>query len=381
MMLQQAIWWPNERVDLPDFENIQIFGEQDFLAYNQSFFTTQAQFIVSGFVTTVVSGLNVSVSGDDGVLLNTSPTGGNQLYLCPTGHGTVLPAGQTVGPVTLTDNSTNYIHIQVTTDNPITVPPVNFSTPALRVFWDPTLDSGQGGEFLQSVSTAQFLNVQLVINTTGFVVNNNMIPIASVVCAGGSAGAPLDARPNYWTLRRGQITGGSYNEQANFDFTLNQYTEPVDTDFSSADKALESFKDWMDLVMTQIKWMKFGVGSGLPWFATAGGNLNQIGDPYEMVGGGIFTWTLSGGAGSSGTLAFTANINFLIPGTAFTNTILLANSPITIPANDYVVYVTIVPTGNTNIVPVVVAASAYVPAPNQEIIVWRLSDAVSIGTS
>ena len=76
-------------------------------------------------------------------------------------------------------------------------------------------------------------------------------------------------------------------------------------------------------------------------------------------------------------LAWTAAITFLIPHTAFTNTINIGN--LTLNADNKVAYVDIDETSNAVLTPVVVTSAAFTFAPGRLIIARRISSVAYVG--
>lgn len=342
-MLHKIRFLENERVDKPDHDQIQEFVADDFKAYNRHFFTSEEKRIIKGFAASVTSGLNISVAVDGSALFNTEDTDGNEFYLGESGHAALT--------ATLTNGATNYIHLQISSGNT--------GTSATRVFWDPSLNSGDGGEFLQSIDTEEYLDVQLYITTTGFSTDADKIPLATMVASGGAVISTIDNRNLFFRLGKGHTLNQTY------DFTLSSPTEPATSSFTGGDKDIESLKDWMDFVMTTIKQMK----GTTYWFEEPPSNLAAT--TIAMTGGGTFAWD-----SGSGQLTWSAAITFLIPNTAYTNQI--SSGSLTMSDNQ-VAYVDIDRTSNATLTPTVVNSSAFTYDKDRLIIARRISSVAYVG--
>jgi len=115
-----------------------------------------------------------------------------------------------------------------------------------RAFWDQTAAGGQGGEFSQIIDTFIFLKANLSINTSNFTGDADKVPICEVdVDGGGVITAIREGRSQLFRLGRpGDV---------NFDFAWSSRTEPIDTQFTGADKDINDLKEWMDAVMSRIR--------------------------------------------------------------------------------------------------------------------------------
>ena len=268
-MLHRILIHENERVDKPDFDNVFTFFDDDFKAYNRHFLTDADKWILKGFNVSQVAGFNFQVIVANSALLNTEKADGNELYLGEATHAVLIGA---VAP-----NVTTYLHLVVTENNT--------GTPATRVFWDPSLNDGEGGEFLQTVDTERFLDVTLFATTTGFVAAADKIPLATITSNGIQITSIVDNRNLFFRLGKGEP------ENIDFEYVLPSPVEPANTSFTGGDKDIVSMKDWMDLVMTRLKKLS-GDDS---WFSDSSGfNLESLfvdlGNTV-ITGGGTISYT------------------------------------------------------------------------------------------
>lgn len=312
-LLHKIRFLENQRVDKPDFDKLQAFVEDDFKAYNRHFLTDADRWVVKGFVVAdqPPGGLSIEVSVDGGAAFNTQAPGENEFYLGEAGHAALAAV--------VSDAATNYVHLHVVSGNT--------DTSATRVFWDPTLNDGEGGEFLQTIDTEEFVDVELLINTTGFVADADKIPLAEVDAAGGVITAIRDRRSLYFRLGRGQPFDDTFNSP------LAGQTEPAQTSFTGGDKDINSLKDWLDLAMTRFK----EVSGEAHWFENTGGF--NITDLYTDLGNSLTTGggTIAYDGGNAFT--FSADLIIRVISTGTNYTIPTATESGQVLADDQVAYI------------------------------------------
>lgn len=352
-----------ERFDLPDFNSLQSFMENDFQLLNQNVLLKE-NMVLTGFTFARIGGppsLLLRLFIANGVMINAA------------GNGSMFVASNSVPNIDLTllDGTTTYVWLTLgNTDG----------TPGIRTFRDPNALDGAGAEFNLSVNTVNELSVTAHTSTVGFPGGDpTVIHLCKVTTAAGNITVIEDHRKLFFRLGQGGDTltpnftyawnkpssAGSYRAEGSPDLIANPDA------LIYGDKQLYTMKEWMNAVMSQIKEIKFGASAGY-WFSPAPGDLSQ--GYIAMTGGGVFNWNLG-----ANNLSFTQDINFLIPATAFTNTILAASSPISLNANNKVAYVDLDRTSNANLVPTVVLASAFVPQGDRIIIARRISNVVYVG--
>lgn len=340
-----------QRLDLPDYQNLQTLIQQDF-QYVNKFLNANENFIISGFTVehVVPPSLNISIVIANGVVMLAE--GDGNMF--------VVPSGTSALDITVLDGTTTYVWLTlsaVTGEN------------AIRTFWDPAANDGAGAEFTQAVDTQSTYELSANTSTVGFPAGDDtVIHICTVVASGGDITSIIDHRKMLFRLGRG---GDTIDQTYDYPFSEGS-TEPdpdLEVDgaaFVSGDKQLATFKDWMDAVMTSIKSIK----GTTYWTDTASTSLNVGG--IAMTGGGTFAWD-----SGTGVLSWSAAITFLIPQTAFTNTVAIGN--LTFSADDQIAYVDIDLTSNAALTPTVVAAAAFTPASGRLIIARRISSVAYVG--
>ncbi len=225
-LLQRSRVLPQQRIDLPDYENIENFICADFKAIHKNIWSKE-NFVFSGFEATGTgtTDLAISLAGsscilgeDDGVVFIGAPS---------------LSALTTSS---LTPSSTNYVEISIGQDT---------GGADSRAFWDQTAAAGEGGEFSQIIDTYTFLEANLQINTTNFTGDADKLPICEVDVNGAGVITEIrDSRNLFYRLGRRSNTS--------FKYSWTSRTEPTDTQFSGADKDITSLKQFFDALMSRI---------------------------------------------------------------------------------------------------------------------------------
>ena len=226
-LLQATRILPQQRIDLPDYRNIEDFVCADFKAIHKNVWTDQ-NYVVSGFASsgTGTNTLTIEINGstaiygnDDGVLYIGAPS---------------LADLQTTA---LTPASTNYIELYINKDT---------GGADSRAFWDQTANAGAGAEFSQIVDTFSFTKANINISTSSFSGDVDKLRVCEVDVNGSGIITQIrDARNQFWRL------GTSVNPT--FSYSWASRTEPVNTQFTGADKDIKNMKDWANAVMSRIK--------------------------------------------------------------------------------------------------------------------------------
>jgi len=157
-VLQRVRTISNERLDLPDFLNVDAFGNSDWSEFIEKFISGDPK-IVKGFDITDPPGLigtdptSVSINIADSMMFHPTSTGG-------AGGFFVAPTGEPVQSLTLTAGQTNFIEMDQSTAT---------GAPDIRAIWDESGGpDGEGEEFTQTVDTVTNLEVTVTVNTSSF---------------------------------------------------------------------------------------------------------------------------------------------------------------------------------------------------------------------
>ena len=229
-LLQRTRILPNQRLDLPDFNNIEDFACADFKAIHKNVWTSQ-NFVFHGFNATGVGTNTLSIPVANGS------------FVLGANDGTLFIGASSLAPLattSLSPSTTNYIELYVNQDT---------GGADSRAFWDATANSGQGAEFSQIVDTFIFLQSNLKISTSNFSGDVDKVKICEVdVNGSGIITAIRDARDLFWRLGRGN--------NPTFSYSWGSRTEPASTSFTGADKDVANFKNWADAVMDGLREIK-----------------------------------------------------------------------------------------------------------------------------
>lgn len=366
----KVLMWQQERFDLPDFNYLQDYVSDDFKSQQKSLFTQANTYIVNGFNVLAAGGSSVSVNLQNCAVLYGGYDG--SLYSGP--------SAATVETFTLSANATTCIWA--------TVAMTDVTPTQVRTFWDPLggVPPGTGEEFQSAVIVKQALEVtishQVLVN---FPTGTDIIPIAKVTTnLGGAITAYQDCRNLLFRLGSGGNAPDIDNTTDWSGETRIDYTNATDANptllFAEGDRKNTCFKDWMNMVMSQIKEMKFGSATGglSAWYSPAPSSLSDA--DIDMTGGGVWSWNLA-----AGELSFTADANLLIPGTPYVNVIRFdTQSPIFLPAaypidGEFVAWVTINRGASSNLAVHVDTQDDYVPGPDKIIIARRIGNTVYVG--
>ncbi len=231
-LLQQTRILPNQRLDLPDYRNIEDFVCADFKAIHKNVWANN-NFVMSGFEPTggsigsdtlslVLANSSCLMGQDDGVLFIGAPS------LAP------------LSTQALTPNAVNYVELTIDKDT---------GGADSRAFWDATANGGQGGEFSQIVDTYVFLKANFSINTSNFTGDPNKIRICKVTVNNAGIITQIEDDRNL-LYRMGRSGNPGYT------FPWSSRVEPITTSFNGADKDILNMKQWMDAVMDGIREIK-----------------------------------------------------------------------------------------------------------------------------
>lgn len=286
----------DQRWDLPQYDNMLELIEQEFQHYAQGFVTPTNK-ILRNFVIENGGGLvaRVNITNGDSALFNTERSGNEDINL--------RKSTETQLTITLADNATNYVEVQVFE-----------MTGAADVvaLWDPTANGGDGEEFTQTVDTCLDQDTQLVSNTIAFTGDSDKLPLAEVVTAGGVITSITDAREPLFHLA------------SDFNFGSPR-----------SDMQIRNIKEMFDSITTRLK----EVAGTTNWYdAPAGSGLSLLGllerFNYNLVDGGTLSWDAT-----TGDLDWTAALRIIVASRAFNYTI--SAQTVTAIADGEVVYVTL----------------------------------------
>lgn len=175
---------PQQRLDLEDW-NALLFGmEADSKFWIKSLFAPTS-YVVKGFsVTGLGAPSPVAIPLDGSTLLNADNSGGFSWFVGDVGASPLL--------ATLQPSARNYIELELSRVD---------ATPLTRAFWDPSAQGGLGSEFTQTTNTMTNLQVTPVVLQGGFSGNPNRVKLAVVdTDSGNNVTAILDKRELFFRL-------------------------------------------------------------------------------------------------------------------------------------------------------------------------------------
>ena len=242
-LLQRTRVLSQQRLDLPDFNNLEDFVCADFKAMFKNSWTN-ANFVLSGFAPSGIGTDTLSIALANSVAIVGADDG--VMYI-----GAPSLAALTTN--SLTDDSPNYIELIIEQDT---------GGSDSRAFWDQTANSGAGAEFSQIIDTFTFIKASFAINTAGFTSDPDKIPICNATMASGTISTITDGRDMLFRLGRAS--------SPTFDFSWASRTEPATSAFTGADKDIEDMKEWMDAVMSRIR----ELDGGTYWYENSGVSLS-----------------------------------------------------------------------------------------------------------
>jgi hypothetical protein len=266
------------RVSVPDIRGIESAIRSDFDELLGGLITGAGKpFVVRGFEIEMAGSIGSSANSlqviveRSSLLHSTSATAGT-FFVVPVG----TPAqtlSSTINPKVVgsfTPGSLNYVGIEYSRQ-------VDNSTSIQRYFWSPATRS----EFVKTAPQAELLDYRLVISTSPFTANPNVLPLAVVETDGANNVLSVeDRRPLLFRLG----TAGAGSPDPTYEYSWNNHSEgrsenPSSSSSSSVspfrggDKQIFSMKEMFDSLMTEIKLIK-----GTPfWYSeSAGGSIYRL---------------------------------------------------------------------------------------------------------
>jgi len=229
-LLQRTRLISQERLDLPDYRNIEAFVCADFAALGKYVWSGQ-NFVLTGFEASGVgaSTFNLQVAGSVAII------GSNQ--------GTMFIGAPSLSALTttnLTPSTTNFVEVYIDQDS---------GGSDSRAFWDQTALSGSGAEFSQIVDTFIFLKAALSINTSNFTGDADKVAVCEVdVNSSGVITEIRDSRNMFFRLGRASNLTYSHPWATR--------VEPLNTQFTGADKDISTLKEFFDALMSSFQEIK-----------------------------------------------------------------------------------------------------------------------------
>ena len=308
MILQRTALYPQMRLDVPDARAIEAFGQNDWKYFLKGIMSSKSQ-IISGFDITNYQNIftvpGVRLQCNNVALIH--PEAKTQA-----GGFYVSSGTESDFAVVLNPNTTNFVELDLKGVG---------GARDVRAFWDPGANGGKGGEYTDTVDTVINLELDVKVNVSGF--DSGAISLYKIVTnSQGVVTSLTDCRPMMFRLGAG---GTSPDPQNQYSFknlpdqtharletpSTSTSATPTNAPFQGGDKNIRTMKEWMDLVMTQIK-----QGFALPyWYmqpAASQASAYQNAAMTLMSGG---TWEHNGK--SSPVTSTTATTVKVQPGVSF----------------------------------------------------------------
>jgi len=167
-MQKQQRFVADQRLDLPQYDSMLALIGAEFGAYNSQFFSPLNRILKSWLIANN-GGLQVKVDQSvDSILFNSERTDHETMIVWKTTDDALL--------LTLADNATNYVEVQIVTQT---------CAPDTVAVWDTTANGNVGEEFTQTVDTITEEHPVLVSNTIAFSGDPDKLPLAIVTTSGG----------------------------------------------------------------------------------------------------------------------------------------------------------------------------------------------------
>lgn len=274
---RQANLLGQQRVDVPHLRAMESAVAADFDTLAGRVLAGRSPLVSQGFVmvtTGITQADQLQLLVADSLLIHSEASESGSVFQVPSDRPaeTLSATVSTRVSGAFTPSQVNYVGVDL-------VRAADRSTNDLVAF----IDSTTLTETFREVPLARTLDYVIVISTTDFSSTPNIAPIAKVTTGAGNAVVLVeDARNIMWRLG----SGGSVPN------TQNAYPWPGDRDestgFTGGDKAITSFKDWADAVMTRL-WEQ---GGGEFWYSPAADrNVRMIRTGAVFAGSGEhFEW-------------------------------------------------------------------------------------------
>lgn len=274
-VLRQLNILGQQRLDVPHIRSIEssIAGDFDVLAGRYS--AGGNPLVIRGFtfsnITAGGAANAIQVATADSILFNVNATEAGTFLWIPDDRAVETLNSTTNSRVSgsFASNQTNYIGVDFLRS-------ADDTTSDLVQF----LDANTLLEVPKTVPLGRTLDYKIVISTTSFSAQSNVIPLAKVVTdSSNNITSVEDARPMMFRLGSG---GDSPNTRSSFSW-INRHESSATNAFSAADKLFASQKDWQDAVMSRL----WEIGGGKYWYSpTADRNVKSTRDPLNLFSNG-----------------------------------------------------------------------------------------------
>src|SRR6185436_655118 len=255
-VIRQQNWLGQQRVDIPHVRSIEssICADFDVLAGN----------IMAGLVPVIVKGFDAIATGAIGqpaaalqvntagsICMHPEASEAGSLFQVPSNRAVeVLGASNARVRGGFTSNTTNYVGFDLLRS-------ADSSTADLVQFLNPQTNK----ESPKDVPLGRTLDYIFYISTQDFTTTPGVCPIAVVVTdSSNNVVSITDARNMFYRLGSGNSIPNALHT---FPWANGRTEVGNNSDFSVADKSINSLKDWMDAMMTRV----WELGGGQYWYS------------------------------------------------------------------------------------------------------------------
>ncbi len=277
-VLRQMNWLGQQRVDVPHARTLESSICADFDLLAGRLLAGRAPLVAQGF-NLITSGITQSEDLElqvaDSILIHYYASESGSVYQVPADR-----ANETLNRIESTRVSGSFTPSQVNYVGIDLIRSADTSTNDVVMFLDTTTLTT---ETPREIPLGRTLDYSIVISTSDFSSNANLVPIAKVVTDADNAIVSIeDARNIAWRLG----SGGTVPDPLNaFSWPAGRKEGSTGDVFAGGDKALTSFKAWADAVMTRI-WETSG---GEHWYSpTADRNVLMVRSGTAFVSTGEY---------------------------------------------------------------------------------------------
>lgn len=289
---RQENWLGQQRVDVPHLRSVEsaVAGDFDLLA--GQILTASTPNVIKGLLLSTANALgspatSLQVIVANSIILHQGASESGTMYQVPSSRANEVLSTTNARVIgAFVSNQINYVGLDLRRS-------ADSTTADLVEF----LNADTLQETPQTVPLARTLDYRLVISTTDFTSQTNILPIAIITTdASNNVSAIQDARQLMFRLGSGSTVPNIHNS---YSWPYTRAENLTGDVFSGGDKGIASFNEWGDAIMTRI----WEVGGGPYWYSAAdrtnmklGRNLASRfsnGDNFELVSSNVHWQGLS----------------------------------------------------------------------------------------
>jgi hypothetical protein len=291
-VLRSQNWLGQQRCDVPHFRSVESAVAADFDLLAGQILTASTPNVIKGFAISTAGALgspatSLQVIVVNGIILHQGASESGTIYQVPAGRANEVLSTTNARVIgAFVSNQVNYVGLDLRRS-------ADSTTADLVEF----LNADTLQETPQTVPLARTLDYRLVISTTDFTSQTNILPIALITTdASNNVSAIQDARQLMFRLGSGSTVPNIHNS---YSWPYTRAENLTGDVFSGGDKGISSFNEWGDAIMTRI----WEVGGGPYWYSAADrtnmklsrniGTRFTNGDNFEVVSSNVHWQGLS----------------------------------------------------------------------------------------